>query len=263
MEEYYKIVAYILAALVGVCVGSFLNVVIYRLPRGMRLDKPGSHCTSCDYSLRWYDNIPVLSYLMLGGRCRKCKEKISPRYTIVELVNMLLWILSVHIFWDHSIAFAVISALCSSVLICIFFIDLEHMLVFDSLVVVLAILGIVAIFVDPDYDWASHLIGAAVGFGFFFGVFAFFYFVLKKDALGGGDIELALVMGLLLGWERLLFALIVASVSAAVILSIVSYRRKESRDKEYPFAPFLCVGFAISLFFGTAVINFYLGILGF
>lgn len=262
MEEFYKIVAYVLAALFGVCVGSFLNVVIYRLPRGMRLDKPGSHCTTCDYSLRWYDNIPVISYLMLGGRCRKCREKISPRYTVVELFNMLLWVLAVHIFWDQSIAFAVVAALCSSVLICVFFIDLEHMLVFDSLVLILAILGVVAIFVDPDYGWASHLIGGGVGFGFFFGVFAFFYFVLKKNALGGGDIELALVMGLLLGWERLLFALIIASVSAAVILSIISYRRKEGRDKEYPFAPFLCVGFAVSLFFGTSVIDFYLGLLG-
>ena len=187
MEEYYRIVAYVLAGVVGLCVGSFLNVVIYRLPLGMRLDKPGSHCTKCDYALRWYDNIPVLSYLILGGKCRKCKELISPRYTIVEIVNMLLWLLSVRVFWSVSIPFAVISALCSSVLICAFFVDLGHMIVPDSFVVILAILGVVAIFTDPDYGWLSHLIGAAVGFGFFYGIFALFYYVLKKDALGGGD----------------------------------------------------------------------------
>ena len=263
MEEFYKIVAYVLGGVLGVCVGSFLNVVIYRLPRGMRLDKPGSHCTVCDYYLRWYDNVPVLSYLLLGGKCRKCRAPISPRYTVVEIVNMLLWLLSVHLFWDQSIAFAVIAALTSSILVCTFFIDLEHMIVPDSFVVILGALGVAATFLDPSYGWVSHLIGAAVGFGIFYGVFAFFYYLLKKDGLGGGDIKLALVMGLLLGWERLLLSMIIASVSAAVILSVLSAMRREGRDKEYPFAPFLCVGFAVAMFFGTVIINAYLGLLGY
>ena len=262
MEEYYRIVAYILAGILGVCVGSFLNVVIYRLPRGMRLDKPGSHCTRCDYSLRWYDNIPVISYLMLGGKCRKCKEPISPRYTLVEISNMLLWLLSVYMFWDDGIFFTVLVALCSSVLISVFFIDLENMIVPDSHVLILLLLGIGTVFTDPDYPWYSHLIGAAAGFAFFYGIFALFYYLLKKDALGGGDIKLALAMGLFLGWERLLLSLVIASVSGAVTLSALSLIRKAERDKEYPFAPFLAVGFALAMFFGADIIDFYLALMG-
>ena len=98
MDNYIIIVTYILAGLIGLCVGSFLNVVIYRVPNGMNISKPASHCTKCGYELRWYDNIPILSYLMLGGKCRKCKEHISIRYTLVEIFNMLLWLLSVYLF---------------------------------------------------------------------------------------------------------------------------------------------------------------------
>ena len=110
-----------MASILGLCVGSFLNVVIYRVPNKMSLAYPPSHCTTCDYTLKWYDNIPVLSYIMLGGRCRSCKTHISFRYTAVEIANMLLWLLSVLLFWEESIAMAVIAALSSTLFICIFF----------------------------------------------------------------------------------------------------------------------------------------------
>ena len=95
METYYLVCAYVLFGLVGLAIGSFLNVLIYRVPRGMSLAKPSSHCPTCGYSLRWYDNIPVLSYLMLGGKCRACREPISFRYTLVEVANMALSLLAV------------------------------------------------------------------------------------------------------------------------------------------------------------------------
>jgi len=347
MEEYYKIVAYILGGLLGVCVGSFLNVVIYRTPLGMRLDKPDSHCPKCGYKLRWYDNIPVISYLILGGKCRSCKDKISFRYTAVEIANMLAWLASVWLFWDVSIVFACVCALASSLLICVFFIDLEHMLVFDRFVLMLLALGVVAVFFDPHYGWLSHVIGGVVGFGALYGVHALFYYGFKKDALGGGDIKLTGAVGLLLGWERLLLAMLIASVSASIILLIVSRKQAkaelaadgaevlpdvqetqnvetlaqtqeaksaetlvqtqevqemqgaevlpdaqetqsdagveilpqtqmeakenvlseeetdvESNEKEYPFAPFLCVGFWVALMFGATIIKAYLGLLG-
>ena len=101
MDDYILIVTYILSGLIGLCVGSFLNVVIYRIPNNMNLSKPASHCPKCDYQLHWYDNIPVLSYLMLGGKCRKCKQPISIRYMLVELSNMLLWLLAVYLFWEN------------------------------------------------------------------------------------------------------------------------------------------------------------------
>ena len=131
MDNYYLIVTYILAGLIGLCVGSFLNVVIYRVPNEMSLSKPRSHCPKCDCVLHWYDNIPILSYIMLGGKCRNCKESISIRYTLVEILNMLLWILSVYLFYEVSIVYCIISMICCSLLICVFFIDLEHMLIFN------------------------------------------------------------------------------------------------------------------------------------
>lgn len=262
MEDFYKIVAYVMAGLLGLAVGSFLNVVIYRLPRGMRLDRPGSHCPHCGYALRPIDNVPVLSYLFLGGRCHRCRAPISFRYTAVELFNTLAWLLAVFLFYDDAPFFAVIAALAVSVLIPVFFIDLSHMLIPDSLVLSLLLLGIPSCFLDPDFGWLSHLIGAAVGFGFFFGIYALFYYGFGKEALGGGDIKLAAAAGLLLGWERLLLALIISSVSAGVILLIISRRTRAERDREYPFGPFLAVGFFLALYFGTPIISSYLALLG-
>lgn len=267
MDEYYKIVAYILAALLGVCVGSFLNVVIYRVPIGMNLAKPDSHCPKCNYRLRWYDNIPVFSYLILGGKCRSCKTHISFRYTAVELFNTLAWVLAVAMFWDESKIFTVLVALASSLLICVFFIDLEHMLVFDRFVMLLLILGVLAAFFDPYYGWVSHLIGGVAGFAVLYGMQAFFYYALKKDGLGGGDIKLTGAVGLLLGWERLLLAMVLASVSACVILMILQRKQgndegEEDSDKEYPFAPFLCSGFWVALTFGAQIITWYLSLFG-
>ena len=281
MEEYYKIVAFVLAGIVGLCVGSFLNVVIYRVPAGMRLDKPSSHCPKCNYTLRWYDNIPILSYIILGGKCRSCKQKISFRYTAVEILNMLAWLVSVWMFWEDSIVFTIVHALASSLLICVAFIDLEHMLVFDRFVVMLAGLGVVAVFFDPNYGWLSHVIGGAVGFAIFYGVHALFYYGLKKDALGGGDIKLSMAVGLLLGWQRLLLGVLLASVSASVILLIWARKRQQAEEQtqeageeeqevdgdeanpaEYPFAPFLCAGFFLALSFGAPIIGAYLGLLG-
>ena len=122
VEQFIMLCVYVLVGLLGVCVGSFLNVVIYRLPRKMSLARPGSHCTACGYALKWYDNIPILSWLLLGGKCRKCGERISPRYMIVELANGLLWILSVYLFGCSF--YTLIAAVMSSLLICIFFIDI-------------------------------------------------------------------------------------------------------------------------------------------
>ena len=95
METVYLVFTYVLTGLLGLCIGSFLNVVIYRVPLGMSVVYPPSHCPKCDYKLKWYDNIPVLSYCLLGGKCRSCGEHISFRYTVVELANMLLWLASV------------------------------------------------------------------------------------------------------------------------------------------------------------------------
>ena len=261
MEEYYKIVAYILGGLLGVCVGSFLNVVIYRTPLGMRLDKPDSHCPKCGYKLRWYDNIPVISYLILGGKCRSCKDKISFRYTAVELANTVLWLLCTFLFWEKSIPLACIYMIVCSVFLCVFFIDLEHQIIFDRFQIILLVLGVASIFFDKDYGWLSHIIGGVSGFAVFYLISWGFEKLCGKEGLGGGDVKLAGVVGLLLGWERLLLGLLIATIPAAVIMLILS-KGKKVENRQFPFAPFLVVGFGASMLFGTQIIGWYLSLLG-
>lgn len=260
MQNYYEIVTYIMSAILGLCVGSFLNVVIYRVPKGMSLATPSSHCPKCKYVLKWYDNIPILSYIMLRGKCRKCGEKIPLRYTLTEVANMLLWIISAFLFFEKSIPLMVIAALASSIMLCVFFIDIEHKLVFDRFVIMLSVLGITAMFFDPYYGWMSHLIGGIVGFVSFYSIAAIFAKLKNKECLGGGDIKLTAACGLLLGWQRLLLSVLIATVSASIVLVILS-KKAEDEEKEYPFAPFLTAAFAISMFFGHGIITAYLSLL--
>lgn len=261
MEQYYLAVAYIMAGILGLCVGSWLNVVIYRLPNGMNMSFPGSHCTTCDYVLKWYDNIPVLSWLMLGGKCRKCKEPISPRYTIVEIANTLLWVLCVALFWQKSIVYACLAAVVCSALICVFFIDLEHMLIYNRFVIIIAIAGIAATFTDDFTTELDHLIGALAGGLVFAGVYYGSLAILKKEGLGFGDVKLAAAAGLLLGWQKLLLSMLIASVSASIVLIIMRRFYDAEEGKEYPFGPFIAAGMLLSMFFGNQIISWYFGLI--
>ena len=260
-QEFIMLCVYILTGLLGLCVGSFLNVVIYRLPNEMNLSKPGSHCTKCNYSLKWYDNIPVLSYCILGGKCRKCKAKISPRYMIVELCNAALWLLSVALFWKESPAYACAVAVVCSALICIFFIDLEHMLIYNRFTILVALGGVVAMIAGVGTVWYDHLIGCAVGGAVFLAIYYGAIAVLKQEGIGFGDVKYAAAAGLLLGWQGFLLAMLLASVAGALVMVVANRVTNSDKRKEYPFGPYLVVGTLISLFFGNAVISWYLGLL--
>ena len=260
-EQFVTLCVYILAGVLGLCVGSFLNVVIYRVPNDMNLAKPASHCTACGYTLKWYDNIPVLSYIFLGGRCRKCKERISPRYMCVEILNAALWLLCVLLFWEQSIPYACLMAVASSVLICIFFIDLEHMLIYNRFLVVLCALGVGMIFFDKYTRWYDHLIGLAAGLLVFLGIYYAAIAILKKEGMGFGDVKLAAVAGLMLGWQRFILAVFVASVVASIVLLAVRRIRSDERDHEYPFGPFFAAGILLAAYVGEPIITWYLGLL--
>lgn len=254
------VAVYILAGVLGLCVGSFLNVVIYRVPNGMSLAKPPSHCPQCGTRIKWYDNIPVLSYCFLGGKCRSCGAHIPFRYTLVELANALLWLACVFAFWERSIPYACIAAVACSVFLCVACIDLEHMLVFDRFVVILAALGVASIFFDGFAPWWSHLVGGGGGGLVLLLIGLVLTKLLKKDALGGGDVKLVAAFGLLLGWEKLLLGLLVASLTASVALLVLRLVRKDERGREYPFAPFLVFGAAVAMFVGELVIEWYLSL---
>lgn len=261
MDSYILICVYVLAGLFGLCVGSFLNVVIYRVPLGMSLARPGSHCTKCDYSLRWYDNIPVLSWIMLGGRCRKCREPISIRYTAVELANTVLWLLCAMLFWEQNPVYAIVCAIVCSVLICIFYIDLEHMLIYNRFVLLIAAGGLITMFHDGYTKPIDHVIGALAGGG----VFALLYFgailILKREAMGFADVKLAAAAGLLLGWQKFILAILVGSVVGSFVLVILNRVKNQERNTEYPFGPFIVGGMLLALLVGDAILTWYVALI--
>ena len=261
MERYYLICAYVLAGILGLCAGSFLNVVIYRLPRKMNIAFPPSHCTACDYTLKWYDNIPVVSYLLLGGKCRKCKQPISARYVAVELANTVLWLISVAVFWKESPVYAAVSAIACSILICVFCIDLEYMIIFNRFSVMLGLCGIIAVFFDTCTKPADRVIGALAGGGIFALIYLGGFLVFKKEALGLGDVKLAAAAGLLLGWQKLILAVLIGSLAGSIVLVALNRMKNRERDTEYPFGPFLAAGILIALLAGNPVLEWYTGII--
>jgi len=256
-SEYYLVCTYILSTIIGLCVGSFLNVVIYRLPNNMSLAFPSSHCPKCGYTLKWYDNIPVLSYLMLGGKCRSCKEKISFRYTLVEILTCLLFIISVYVF-NSNVLYMLLSFVVSSISILIMFIDIEHMIIFDRFQIVLLVVGILSIFIDTTISWYSHLIGFSISLGFFL-IEIVCEKLIKKEVIGGGDIKFIAVSGLILGYERMILMLFISFVICLIYILIK--RIKKVKLKEFPFGPFLVLGLLISLFLGNCIISLYLSLL--
>ena len=208
----------ILTILIGLCVGSFLNVVIYRLPNEMKLYTPPSHCPNCNYKLKWYDNIPIFSFIFLHGKCRNCKEKISIRYPLVELTNMLLWLICLICFTNiivksntNDYVMFVTSCLACSTLVCVFFCDLEHLIIPDELQIVLLCLGLVNIF-SNSISSNHQAIGFFVGGGFFYLIYIISYAIKKRECLGFGDVKLMAVLGLLLGVYNIILIIILSSI---------------------------------------------------
>lgn len=261
-----KITAIILTLIIGLCVGSFLNVVIYRLPNHMSLAKPASHCPKCEYKLKWYDNIPLLSYIFLGGKCRNCKQKISLRYPIIEFTNMALWFLALMFNTNFILPgietnylMFVITCLAFSLLLCIFCCDLDNMEIPDEFQMGLLILGILG-FLSQNISAESKVYGFLLGGGFF-GIFALlFYLIRKKEGLGFGDVKLMAVLGLFMGFKNIILCIVLSAISGAIILTIISLKNKEEKNKEYPFATFIVPSAIISIIAGNYIVDWYLSL---
>ncbi|HAJ78050.1 MAG TPA: prepilin peptidase [Clostridiales bacterium] len=262
-----KITAIVLTLLIGLCVGSFLNVVIYRLPNNMSLVSPASHCPKCDYKLKWYDNVPLLSYIFLRGRCRNCKSKISIRYPLIEFSNMALWFLALMLntnfiisSMDTNYLMFGLTCVAFSILLCIFCCDLDNMEIPDEFQLSLLILGIVG-FLSVDISASSKVYGFLLGGGFL-GIFALmFYLIRKKEGLGIGDIKLMAVLGLFMGLQNIIICLILSTISGAIVLSILAIKnRKGEKNKEYPFATFIVPSAVISILVGDYIASWYLSL---
>ena len=247
------ILLYIIVFLYGIVIGSFLNVCIFRIPKQENIVKIRSHCMNCGYQLKWYDLVPVFSYLCLGGKCRSCKQKISVQYPLIELLNGVLYC-TVFAVYGISVE-ALLYALLASALITLSVIDIRTYEIPIGINIFILTLGLIRIVTDYA-DWLDYAVGFFLVSGFLYIV----YLVTKGRGIGGGDIKLMAVSGLLLGWKQILLAFVLGCIIGSVIHMI---RMKMSgQGHMLAFGPYLSVGIMIAALAGDQMIAWYLSWLG-
>lgn len=241
-----------LAGLVGLMIGSFLNVCTLRWPEDESVVFPGSHCPKCGEPIRWYDNVPVLGYVLLRGRCRACREPISLQYPLVELATGLVW---TGMFSYAGLSFeALRGALLLTILFGIALTDARFYIIPDQFSLGGLVLGLGLAFLPGGIDALDALIGAIVGFGLLGSVAVVGKWMLKKDAMGLGDIKMMAMVGAFLGWAGVLLTVFLGALLGAVIFGPISYKTK----KLVPFGIFLAAAAAITYGFGSEIIDWYL-----
>ncbi|MDD2898477.1 MAG: prepilin peptidase [Desulfuromonadaceae bacterium] len=245
----------------GAVVGSFLNVCICRMPLNESIVSPPSHCPHCSYQICWYDNIPILSYLLLRGKCRGCGTHISFQYPLVELLNGVLS-LFLFIRFGPTLAFATLFLFCSA-LVVITFIDIEYQIIPDEISLSGIIVGFVLSFFLKGHTWLNSLFGILLGGGSLLLVAYSYQRLTGKEGMGGGDIKLLAMMGAFLGWKAVPFIIFASSLVGSVVgVSIMLFQKKDSK-LAIPFGPYLAFGAILYIFYGRPLIRWYLGLSGF
>lgn len=261
------------AALFGLVIGSFLNVCIYRLPLGKSLGGR-SFCPKCGCKISWYDNIPVVSYLILRGRCRSCRGGIGFQYPLVEIVSALLSVFTlVHNSYEFDRYF-IWYLLFVSPLVVLSFIDLRHRILPDVITLPGIAVGFAAILYFQYPLWTEALIysvaGMTVGGGTLFLLAIVYQFIRKREGMGGGDVKLCGMLGAFLGWKAMVFVFLISSVLAilyAVVTLIIPVSRNESKEEEsgpmiIPYGPFLAMAALLFYFYGLEITTFYFSLVG-
>ena len=225
---------YFLLFLSGTILGSFLNVIIHRIPLGMSIVTPRSFCPRCKIKIPFYRNIPILSFLIQKGRCNNCKNNISYSYLIVEVITGLIFILSQSI---YSIPESILFVLISSLLLCIAIIDYKYLIIPYqlSLSIILLILPYIVFYSNPLY----HIYGMMIGLGYLLTIFLITWFITGKQPLGFGDIQLIVLLGLWLGPLKILLTIFVAASSGLLYWIVISLIKGYTKDKKLPFGTFL------------------------
>lgn len=240
----------------GAVVGSFLNVCIYRMPLDQSVVSPGSRCVGCGTAIRWYDNIPVISWLLLRGRCRFCQAPFSFRYPLVELITAVLSLL-LFMKYGLSPSYGVMFIFCAA-LIVITFIDFDHQIIPDELSLPGIVLGFISSFFLPEPGWISSLLGAVAGWGSLALIFYGYLWLTGREGMGGGDAKLLAMMGAFLGLQAIPFIIFASSLVGTVAgLSIMAVQRKD-RHLVIPFGPYLALGALLYIFVGPQLIQWYL-----
>ena len=248
------LILYLPIFLYGIVIGSFLNVCIYRIPLGESIAKERSHCMTCGYQLRWFDLVPLFSWLALRGKCRKCKTPISPQYPIIEAVNGVLYVLIFAVNGMNLVS--ILYCLMASALLALSVIDFRTYEIPFGFNVFIGVLGLIRIFTDLD-NWSEYVVG-------FFAVSVLLEIILvasKGRAIGGGDVKLMAAAGLLVGWKLIILAFFIGCILGSVIHII---RMKVSHAEHVlAMGPYLSAGVLISALWGTQFINWYFGFLAF
>jgi len=238
-------------AVFGLAIGSFLNVVIARVPAGRSIVRPPSACPGCGAQLAWHDNIPVLSFLVLHGRCRACGMPISWRYPLVEAITAAA-LVAAYVAFGPTADFLVAGLLLPA-LIAVTAIDLEHQLIPDAITLPWILVGLLANLATARISWVEPVIGILLGGGVFLAII-----LASGGGMGGGDLKLGAMLGAFLGWKALLFALFVAVVLGGVLAIALLASGLRKRKDPIPFGPFLALGGAMALFWGERVVGWYL-----
>jgi leader peptidase (prepilin peptidase)/N-methyltransferase len=246
----------ILAGLMGLCIGSFLNVVIYRLPRGTSIVTPPSRCRNCDYLLRWYDNVPVLSWVFLRARCRSCGTPVSWQYPVVELITGALFLLVVWLTPIGPLVFARLLLVC--ILIALFGIDLEHQILPNSITLPGIAIGVLFSLIAPP-GIKDSLIGVLLGGGILYAIAGAYYLWRREEGMGMGDVKMLAMVGAFLGWKAVLVTLVLSSFSGAIIGMLLIAVQRGDMKFALPFGTFLAIGTLIAMLAGEPLIAWYAG----
>ena len=239
--------------LAGACVGSFCNVLIYRIPREEEFVKTPSHCMTCGHNLRWFELIPVVSWLAQGGKCRSCGVKLSAQYPVVEALNAAMWLLTGFLFRGDWLTVG-LYCLLYSMLMVLSVIDWREFIIPNGINLVIFLLGIVRLVTDLA-NWPLYVIGmVSVAL-----VFLLLHVLTGGNGLGMGDVKLVAAAGLLLGWPKMILAVLVGSLSGTIIHSI---RMRRGAGRKLAFGPYLAAGIWFSALVGEPLITAYLSLFG-
>ena len=256
---YYEIEVIIIfiLSLLGLIVGSFSNVCIYRIPRNESVIYPASHCPNCRTKIKPIDNIPLLSYILLKGRCRNCGSKISIQYPVVEFLTGLIYLI-IYLIYGLSVQ-SLVYIILSSALIIIAFIDLQEQMIPDVISLPGIVVGFILSFIVPYISFINSALGALVGGGIILIIAWVGSIIFKKEAMGGGDIKLAAMIGAFLGWRYIIISLFLGFFLGALIGIILIMTKIKKREDVIPFGPFIILGSFITLLCGEKIITWYLG----
>lgn len=249
----------LMAVLLGLMIGSFLNVCIHRLPAGQSVVRPRSRCPACEKTIAWYDNLPILSYLLLLGRCRHCHARISARYPLIEALTALVSWLVFRAF-GPSFEYLVYFAYAAS-LLTVSVIDLDHRIIPDVISLPGIAIGLLLAALTPLITFLDAFVGALLGGGFLLVVGLAYEAARKQEGIGGGDIKLLAMMGAFTGWKGALFTIFGGSLIASVLGISIMIVRRTNGQVPIPFGPFLAGASFVYLLWGPALIDAYLGLL--